>query len=74
VSTIDPPCDRVHIRLMGPSQPALSEVMAPRRVSGRVFNSPQQSENYWTRVRYADEGTPVGRLTVRLAGRTRAAS
>jgi len=38
-----------------PSAPALSEVMAPRRVSGRVFNSPQRSENYWTRVRYSAE-------------------
>src|SRR6266436_3179273 len=60
-----------------PSAPALSEVMAPRRVSGRVFNSPQRSENYWTRVRYPAEGTPtisLGRLTARLAGRPRAAS
>jgi hypothetical protein len=32
------------------SDDALSEVMAPRRVSGRVFNRPERSENCWTRV------------------------
>ena len=60
-----------------PSAPALSEVTAPRRVSGRVFNRPQRSEHYWTHVRYSAEGTPtisLGRLTARLAGRPRAAS
>jgi hypothetical protein len=43
------------------SAPALSEVTAPsggsRRVSGRVFNSPQRSVDYWTRVRYSAEPT-----------------
>ena len=57
--------------------PPLCRRSRRRGGSGRVFNSPQRSGNYWTRVRYSAEGTPtisLGRLTARLAGRPRAAS